>query len=146
MTRLLRRHADFHELARNVLEKGRQVDFLSIVRADGTPRRLPDEGDDRLMIELRVIEAVQQMNGAGPGGRQADADLAGDPGVAAGHEGSLFLMANLDELEPGGGATQRRHDAADPVAGISEDAPHAPLLRPVQEEIADLLRHEPVPS
>jgi hypothetical protein len=51
------------------------------------------------VVELGVVEPVEQVDRAGTGGGQADADLAGDLGVGAGGEGGDLLVADLDELE-----------------------------------------------
>jgi hypothetical protein len=69
------------------------------------------------MIHLGVVEAVEQVDGAGTGRRQADADLAGELGVRAGHQGRHFLVAHLDEAQAIGRALQGAEDAVDPVAG-----------------------------
>ncbi len=61
-------------------------------------RLLTDDRHDRLVVELGVIQAVEQVDRAGAGGRQADPDLAGELGVRAGHERGHLLMADLDEL------------------------------------------------
>ena len=76
-----------------------QIDFLLVVAADRRARLLPDDRDDRLVVQLRVVQAVQQMDRARPGRRQADADFAGELGVRAGHEGGHLLVADLDEVE-----------------------------------------------
>ena len=54
-----------HVLAGDVLEEGLQVDLLLVAAPDRRTRLLPDDRDDRLMVELRVIEAVEQMDRAG---------------------------------------------------------------------------------
>jgi hypothetical protein len=57
----------------------------------------PTIRDDGLVIHLRVVEAVEQVDRAGTRRRQADADLAGELRVRAGHEGRHLLVADLDE-------------------------------------------------
>ena len=59
-----------------------QVDLLLVVAADRGARLLADDRDDRLLVELRVVEAVQEVDRARAGGREADADLAGELRVA----------------------------------------------------------------
>jgi hypothetical protein len=51
------------------------------------------------VVELGVIQAVEQMHGARPRGREAHADLAGDLGVRGGGERRDLLVAHLDEVE-----------------------------------------------
>ena len=63
----------------------------------------PGDGQHRLAVELGVVQAVEQMNAARAGSRQADAELAGVLGIGAGHERRRFFVAHLDEadLRPG---------------------------------------------
>jgi hypothetical protein len=65
--------------------------------AESGARLLSDDGDDRLMVELRVVEAVQQMDGSGSRGRHADANFVGELRVRTGHEGGQLLVSDLDE-------------------------------------------------
>ena len=46
-------------------------------------------------------------------------------------------MADLNELRVAVGTIEGAEDAVDAVAGIPEDAAHAPLLEPIQYEVAD---------
>ena len=82
----------------DVLEQRLQIDLLLVAAAERGARLLADDRDDRLMVELRVVEAVQEMDRARAGGRHADADLAGELRVGAGHERGHLLVAHLDEL------------------------------------------------
>lgn len=43
-----------------------KINLLLVMRADGAARNLPHDRDDRLVIELGVVEAVQQMDRPGP--------------------------------------------------------------------------------
>src|SRR4051812_23427112 len=112
--------------------------------AQGGARRLADDRDHRLVIELGVVEAVQEMDRARSRSRQADADLAGELGVAAGHERRLLLVTDLDELDLVG-APEGGQDAVDAVTGIAVDALHAPPAKPLQQEIADGVGHDRAP-
>ena len=87
------------EVRRDVLEQRLQIHFLLIMRADRGARLLADDGDDRHVVHLRVVEPVQQMDRARTGGRVAEPDLAGELGMRRGHERRHFLMPNLDVLE-----------------------------------------------
>ena len=53
-----------------------QVDLLLVVAAEASAGLLADDRDDRLVVELGVVEAVEQVDRAGAGGRHADAELA----------------------------------------------------------------------
>ena len=87
-----------HVLVRDVLEEIREVDLLLVAAAERCHGLLADDGDDRLVVELRVVQTVQEVDRAGARGGDADADLAGELRMAAGHERGHLLVANLDEL------------------------------------------------
>ena len=64
--------------------------------------RLPAGTDDRdheLVVELRVVEAVEEVDRARPARRHADPDLAGELRVGAGGEGGDLLVGRLGELD-----------------------------------------------
>src|SRR3569832_1381061 len=103
--------------------------------------QLADDGHHRLMVELRVVETVQQMDRTRSRGREAHADLAGELRLRAGHERGHFLMARLHEGKLALDAPERAHNAVDAVAGITVDARNAPLLEPLQHEICGGLAH-----
>ena len=61
--------------AGDVLEQVLQIDFLLELAADArVVADLPDDGDDRLVVHLRVVQPVEQVDRAGPAGGHADAD------------------------------------------------------------------------
>src|SRR5438105_9285308 len=93
------------------------------------------------MIELGVVQSVEQMNRARAGSGQADTDFASKLCVRAGHEGGHLFMSHLNEIDLAFGAVECAHDSVDAVAGISVDAPHAPLGKAVNQEIRSCLRH-----
>jgi hypothetical protein len=70
-----------HVLARHVLEQVQQVDLLLIVAPQRRAGLLADDRQHRLVVELGVVEAIEEMDGAGPGGHQADADLTRELGM-----------------------------------------------------------------
>ncbi len=108
MAHLRRGGSLFDERAGHVLEQARQIDFLLIVAADRGARLLAGNGEHRHVIEPRVVEAGDQMRGAGSGRRDADAKLAGEFGVGRSHERRHFLMPRLDELDLAVGAAAAR--------------------------------------
>lgn len=132
---LRRRARLLHELAGHVLEQGDQVDLLLVVRAQRRALLLSDDGDHGLVIELGIVQAIEQVDGAGAGRGQADPDLVRELGVAGGHEGRQLFVAALDEVDrilaPEGG-----HDAIDAVARIAVDAPYAPLAQALEDEVS----------
>jgi hypothetical protein len=101
----------------------------------------PGDRKHRLIVELGVVNAVQQVDSARTGGRDADSELAGELGVAAGGEGRDFLVARLDEADPVLAFAQRFENAVDPVAGNPENRIDAPLDKRVDENVAGGLGH-----
>ena len=81
-------HEQFVE--RDVL-LGEGFDQIVVLRAG--------DREHRLIVELGVVDAVQQVDAAGAGGREADAELAGELGIGAGGECGRLLVPHLDELD-----------------------------------------------
>ena len=97
------------------------------VGADEVVVRHAGNGKDGLAVEGRVVEPVQGENPARARGRQADAQLAGELGVATGHQSRGFLVADLNEADLVTPLAQRLHEAVDPVAREAEDDLDAPV-------------------
>src|SRR5204862_484213 len=95
-----------HVLVGDVLEERRQVDLLLVVAAQRRHGLLADDRDDGLVVELGVVEAVQEVDGAWAGGGDTDADLTGELRVAAGHERRHLLVPDLDEPRVAAGAPE----------------------------------------
>ena len=114
--------------AGHIFEQRLQIDFLLILAADGGGGRLPDDGDDRLVVHLGVVQAVEQVDRARPAGGHADADRAGELGVRARHERRQLFVPGLDEARLVPVLAQAREDAVDAVAGVAVDALDAPFL------------------
>jgi hypothetical protein len=93
------------------------------------------------MIHLRVVEAIQQVNGAGSRGGQAYAEIASELGVGARHERGHLLMPHLHEIELVAGAGKRADEAIDPVSGETKDALYSPGGKPFPEKIAYCFCH-----
>lgn len=138
-------HDRLHVFMGHVLEEGTEIDFLLIVSPHGEAGRLSDNRHDRLVIHLGVVEAVEQMDGPRPGGGHAQAHLTGELGVGTGHEGRHLLVTGLDEADGIGFvrlALQGSHQAVDAITGKAVDASYAPLLQPIDHEIADRAGHD----
>ena len=124
------RHVDV--VAGDILVQRHQIDFLLVVAAERQAVLLPDDRQHRLMVGLRVVKAVQQMDRARPGGREADPEFAGEFGVRAGHERGQLLMPRLDELDLVAGPGERPDQAVDAVAGVAEN----PLAHPIPTAVS----------
>src|SRR5581483_6381003 len=118
-------------LGSDVLKEADEVHLLLVIAAEAGALLLADDGEHRLVVHLRVVETIQEMDRARTGGGEADADFAGELGMRARHEGGELLVARLDELHLFI-APERTHDAVDAIAGIAVDALHAPLGKALQ--------------
>ncbi len=141
MSDLRRRRRHVHEFMCDILEQRNQVDFLLVIAADCRTLLLADDGDYRLVVHLGVVQAIQQMNGTRPRGRQAYADFTGKFGMRASHECSQFFVTCLHELEHAVGTAECSHDAVDAVARVTVNALNAPLGKSLQQEIAHCRCH-----
>src|SRR5690606_33084014 len=104
--------------------------------AERGPLLLADNGQHRLMVELGVVQAVQQVNRTWPRRRQADADFAGELRMRASHECGQFLVPRLHEADAVAGPVESADDAVDAVSGIAVDPVHAPFGQALQQKIA----------
>src|SRR4030095_6435509 len=103
------------------------------VRTDQVVEGHAGDGEHGLSVESSVVEAVEQVDAAWTGGGEADAELAGELRVAAGHQGGRFLVPDLHEADLVVSDAQRLHDAVDAVAGQPEDHVDAPVVDRVDQ-------------
>jgi hypothetical protein len=66
-----------HVLAGHVLVEAYEIDLLLEVAAQAHPLLLADDGEDGLVVELRVVEAVEEVDRTRSARGHAHADLAG---------------------------------------------------------------------
>ena len=128
--------------AGHILEKRLQVDLLLILAADGGRRRLADDSDDRLVVHLRVIQAVEQMNRTGAAGGHADPDGAGKLGVCRCHERGEFLVSCLNESRLILVLTQAGKQSVNAVARKSINPLDTPLFHALHNILADADCHD----
>jgi hypothetical protein len=91
-------------------------DVLLRVGADQIVVLEAGDGEHRSAIQLCVVESVEQVNASGTGGCETHSQLAGELGVAAGHERSGLFVTHLDETYFLGANAQGFHDAVDAIA------------------------------
>ena len=104
-----------------------KIDFLLIARSQTRSRLLTDERNHGDVIHLGIIKAVEQMDGAGAGGRVAKPYFAGEFRMRRGHERGHLLVADLHIFHAVLGFFQRDVEASDAVARIPVDPPQAPF-------------------
>ena len=79
------------------------------------------------MVELRVVQAVEQVDRARTGRGHAHAEPAGELRVADRLERAHLLVPRLDELRLVLGAAPGREDAVDAVARVGEHVLDPPV-------------------
>ena len=98
---------------------------------------LPDDRDDRDVVQFGVVQAVEQVDRAGTGGGHADAEAAGELRVADRFERAHLLVPGLDEHRVVVGAAPGGEDAVDAVAGEGEDLVHSPVAQSLEQVVGD---------
>ena len=126
----------------DVLVEAEEVDLLLHVPADGADEGLADDRDHRLVVDLGVVEAVEEVDRPRPRGRQAHPDPPGELGVAASHERGHLLVSRLHEPDPVALAPERAEDAVDAVAGVPIDGVDAPLDEALTEVVGRSASHD----
>ena len=126
---------------RNVHEHAVEVHVLLRVRVDEVVVMVSGDGQNRLAIELGIVEAIQQVQPPGTGGGQTDAEPAGVLRVGTGHEGGRFLVPNLHEAHALLPPSQRFHHTVDAVTRKAEDDLNAPVFEGVDEDVGRGGRH-----
>src|SRR5581483_3751712 len=99
------------------------------------------DGEHRLVVELGVVNAVQQVDSARSRGREADAEPAGELGIGAGGESGRFLVSHLHEFDLVLPDPERLEHAVDTIPGNSEDRVHAPFDEGLDKDVAAGHRH-----
>ena len=118
-----------------------EVHFLLIAGAQHRGFLHAGDREHRHVIELGVVEAVEQVDAAGAGRGQADADLPGRLGVGGRHERGGLLVVDQHELHPVLMAAEALHDPVDAVARDPEDGVHAPVCEPLDQSLGCDLCH-----
>ena len=137
----LHRDVDHHVVVCDVLEELLEVDLLLVAGAEQLGLLHARDGQDALVVELGVVEAVEQMHAAGPGGRQAHPEPARDLRVAAGHERGGLLVVDQHEADSVLVPSQGLREAVDPVAGQPEDRVDPPVDEAFNEQLGGDLGH-----
>jgi hypothetical protein len=139
--RNLRRVVDHLVVCRDVLVQLVHRDFLLVPGAEDRGLLRAGDGQHRHVVELGVVQAVQQVDPARPGGGQAHAELTGGLGVRGGHECGGLLVVDEDEPDLVLVPPQALHDPVDAVAGNPEHGIDAPFGQPPDQCLRNDLSH-----
>jgi len=120
----------------DVHEQPVEIDVLLGMGVDEVVVGVPRHREHGLAVELRVVEAVQEVDPAGPGSGETDTEPARVLGPAARHEGGGLLVPDVDETDPRAVLPQRFHDPVDPVARQTEYRVDAPLHQSLDQAVA----------
>ena len=120
---------------RDVLHQLRRVDTLLVARPDQIMERHAGNRDNRRAIHVRVIQAVEKVDGAGARGADTDAKLAGVLGKARRHKGGRFLVTHADVLDPILTLAQRFDDGINAVTDDAEAVCRAPCDQSLDDDI-----------
>src|SRR5690606_28659422 len=85
---------------------------------------LTDKGNNGGIVHLGIVKSVEEVNGTGPRGGEADPNFIRKLRMSTGHEGSEFLMSSLDKSNPVIRlfcALERTKKPVDAVPGVSID-------------------------
>src|SRR3954453_10347666 len=85
------------EGAGDIFEEGAQIDFLLIPASRGHLGDVTDDGNHRLVIEAGIVEAIEQMDGAGSLGSETNTRRSGKFGLGARHETRVLFVPDLNE-------------------------------------------------
>jgi hypothetical protein len=119
-----------------------ELDVLLGVGVDEVVELQPGDGENWLAVELGVVQAVEQVDAAGSGGRHAHAEPPRPLGIGTGVECSRLLVPHLDEADAILAGPQRLHDSVDAVSRHAEDDVHPPFDQRLHKHVAgSLLRH-----
>jgi hypothetical protein len=145
--RQLLSHVHLDEVvAGDVLEQGLQIHFLLVAPAHSAACGLPDDRHHRHMIQLRVVQAVQQMDRARPTRGHAHAHPAGELRIPDCREGGHLLMPGLHESWFVVRFPERGDNSVDTVARIGEHLLDIPVPQALKQIVANRLGHvRPLP-
>ena len=131
---MLRAH-DAAVVDADVHEQFVELDVLLRERVQEIVELQPGDGENRLLVQVRVVQPVQQVNAAGPRGGDADAEPARPFRIGAGGESGRLFVADLDKADIVLAAAQRLDNAVDPVARNAEHDSHTPVDQCVDQDI-----------
>jgi hypothetical protein len=118
--------ADPNVVEGDIAHQGDGIDALLELRADQIVKRGAGDREHRRRIHVRIVQAIQEVNRSGSGGRQANAELAGELGVTRGHERGRLLVPHRDKANLVLSFAQRLNEGVDAVADDAKDKRYLP--------------------
>ena len=109
------RSGHFDVVERDVLHELCCIEALLVTSSDEIVEGHAGNRDDRRSVHMRVIEAVEKVDGAGSSRADADAEPAGMFGESRSHERRGLLVTRADVLDPILTFAQRLDDRIDAV-------------------------------
>src|SRR5438445_8648226 len=113
--------------------------------ADQVMEGVPGDGEDRLAVELGIVQAVQQMNPPRSRRRETHAQATGVFGIATSGEGCGLFVSDLNQFDPVLAGPQGLVNSIDPVSGKAEYGLDAPFDEAVDKQIGHRFRHGRIP-
>jgi hypothetical protein len=89
------------------------------------------------VVELGVVQAIEQVHGAGARSGDADAEAAGELRIADCLERAHLLMPGLDELQVGLGPAPGGENAVDAVTREAEHLVDSPFAQAAKQVVGD---------
>ncbi|EHK75787.1 phospholipase [Sinorhizobium meliloti CCNWSX0020] len=124
----------------DVFEDAGEIDVLLGECLDQVMILHAGDREHRHLVQLRIVEAGQQICAARARCGEADAESAGEFGIGACHEGGRLLVAHGNEPDAILPPPERLHDAVDAVSGQAEDDVDLPFDKRVDEDVGSV-RH-----
>ena len=123
--------------AARVGEQRAGIDLLLVPAAEHRLQLLRHDRHHRTLVQLRVVQAVEQMNRTRPVGSETAADGVGPLAVGGGHERRRLLVPSSDERRRTG-SVEGSQDWIDPIAREPEDAVDAPGSQTGDQDVGEL--------
>ncbi|GAC1603623.1 MAG: hypothetical protein NVS3B6_14900 [Pseudarthrobacter sp.] len=128
------------------VEKPVRMGFLEEAAADLLAGNVRGDGQHRSSRPVRVVQAVYQVQVAGPAGSGADCEFPRQLGLGRSSEGGGLLVPDVDPVDPAGLGTSRLPDGVDDrvqaVAHNPIDPLHPGSLELLDELVGEFLGHE----
>src|SRR5690348_889741 len=97
---------------------------------------------DRLAIQLGVIQPIQKMDASRTGGGHANSKLSGIFRIRTSHEGGRLLMPNLNKPDLLFARAQGFHDSVNSITRQAKNHFNAPVQKSIKKNISSSISHK----